>query len=974
MRYFAGCIIGLLSFAGWLYAQTDWSDVELQQLGSHLKTTYQQHGTRSSMTGFPSTGVVRVVTVLVDFPADEDSTTTGTGKMLMYPDSHEDHDQAWFARQLHQLASYYDAVSYGQLQLNAPEFLLEDNLFPRSGNPYTLPQPMAYYAEQAEDDPNPTRLVELFQDAIVALDADPAMDFNLAPERTAYLIVHAGSNVATDIMGDTPNDIPSAFISSGDLLHVLGTDHLLTDDGVPIFGGGIVAETNSQDNIIIDNLGNWAAIFARQLGLPDLYDTETGDTRVGMWDLLDFGQWNYKGFSPAFLSAWCRVQLGWVTPQVADVGEQTYTLRAAEQYPDVLKIPITDREYYLIENRQRDANGNGFFDAGEYDYSIPGSGLLIWHIDENVIAANLANNRVNVDPHRKGIDLEEADGIQDFDDFEGDYFAYGFYKDAFFAGNNDRFDHDSTPNSRSNGGATTGITIFNISEPGAEMSLTVNRGLWLNLPRELPPSEYAIFDGDRTLFFPVGADGLLDIAIMPSSLDPLETISTELHALMFAPLGVASSTHGELETVVFAAQNLSNQSVLCQISRGSVPQPDQLVFYTAASGWTISHQPLWYPGNHAESNAAVLFGETNGIETRLVSVSVPSHSAIEVYRTRRQIEQLAFDQNLLAILSSEADQSYLTVLDADHRIRWELPLLEEPIRKADVVMTPQYCFVGVNQHLYSITLEGQLVAAFRTHTADIQGLAVGYDARGNPILWVNESGQTLSKWTAHGTPYAGFPQVVMDSTEIMPHKTENMLIFDRDGDDEMDVVAAMNDGNLYGWQADGSRMAGFPLAIPQNTQSIELVDVDQDSNLEISINGASFIPQLLDGMLSGADKVMWSGYRGGWQRTGVVQPDQGAQTPAEALSIEALYTYPNPATQIGVTRIYYQLTTDATIHINIFDLAGDLIAELTDQGYAPMHQTPWDISNIATGVYICRLEAVSAQGSDVKFHKIAIIK
>ncbi len=48
-----------------------------------------------------------------------------------------------------------------------------------------------------------------------------------------------------------------------------------------------------------------------------------------------------------------------------------------------------------------------------------GSGILIWHIDENVINANFTvnfdRNYVNSNALHKGVDLEEADGIQHSD-------------------------------------------------------------------------------------------------------------------------------------------------------------------------------------------------------------------------------------------------------------------------------------------------------------------------------------------------------------------------------------------------------------------------------------------------------------------------------------------------------------------------------------------------------------------------------
>ena len=48
-----------------------------------------------------------------------------------------------------------------------------------------------------------------------------------------------------------------------------------------------------------------------------------------------------------------------------------------------------------------------------YNLGLPGSGLLIWHIDENKIRQGIASFSINNEKDNRGIDLEEADGAQD---------------------------------------------------------------------------------------------------------------------------------------------------------------------------------------------------------------------------------------------------------------------------------------------------------------------------------------------------------------------------------------------------------------------------------------------------------------------------------------------------------------------------------------------------------------------------------
>ena len=115
----------------------------------------------------------------------------------------------------------------------------------------------------------------------------------------------------------------------------------------------------------------------------------------------------------------------------------------------ILKIPINESEYFLIENRNNwfrkgvdidsarlavwektkiypsyidvlfDSTGINKNEYGvvtainNYNMGMPASGFLIWHIDEDRISNSINTYKINHDKLSKGIDLEEADGAQD---------------------------------------------------------------------------------------------------------------------------------------------------------------------------------------------------------------------------------------------------------------------------------------------------------------------------------------------------------------------------------------------------------------------------------------------------------------------------------------------------------------------------------------------------------------------------------
>lgn len=137
------------------------------------------------------------------------------------------------------------------------------------------------------------------------------------------------------------------------------------------------------------------------LGLPDLYDTRQSRAGIGGWGLMGTGAWGGDGLQPASPSwpcAWSRDQLGWC--DVADVRQDGDVTLAVG---DVLRVRDPDQpagESWLIENRLR---------VG-FDASLPAGGLLVWHIDDQVIADTRHLNEVNAGPVL-GVALEQADGF-----------------------------------------------------------------------------------------------------------------------------------------------------------------------------------------------------------------------------------------------------------------------------------------------------------------------------------------------------------------------------------------------------------------------------------------------------------------------------------------------------------------------------------------------------------------------------------
>ncbi len=140
--------------------------------------------------------------------------------------------------------------------------------------------------------------------------------------------------------------------------------------------------------------------FSHCLGLPDLYDTSTYPVNFGMgeWDLLDGGSYNGPnglGWVPAGYSCYERWYAGWMKPS-----EMKKSRRISRQKPLNEKgqcyIIYNDNnrdEYYILENRNKT----------EWDAYLPGSGLLIVHVDydENQWINNSVNTNDSYQDHER---------------------------------------------------------------------------------------------------------------------------------------------------------------------------------------------------------------------------------------------------------------------------------------------------------------------------------------------------------------------------------------------------------------------------------------------------------------------------------------------------------------------------------------------------------------------------------------------
>jgi hypothetical protein len=257
-----------------------------------------------------------------------------------------------------------------------------------------------------------------------------------------------------------------------------------------------VPETISQDidsvpegdKTFVSNYGFINAVmvheFGHSIGFADLYNTMNNSPQVGYYDIMDSGgapligadlddtiYW-LEGIYPALPGSWSRImafeddyRARGILKDITefDLTEPINVLPSSKVFDAnalndstayIVKIPLNDTEYLLIENRQIDPDGDGGnvvmtsnddrvilyptyplpnpdnSNNYEYDFLLPGftrpdqadeytlnygGGLLVWHIDDAILAENdnYINNTVNIRHSNRAVKIIEADNIDD---------------------------------------------------------------------------------------------------------------------------------------------------------------------------------------------------------------------------------------------------------------------------------------------------------------------------------------------------------------------------------------------------------------------------------------------------------------------------------------------------------------------------------------------------------------------------------
>ena len=957
---------------------------------------------------------LKICALRVQFQKDNNELTTGDGQFMIdttttdpYAIDPAPHDKQYFQDQITAAANYFDAVSKGRLTVVG-------DVFPKEAKAaFTLNKPMGDYNPNTTDEEINKGISRLFVDAVKAADrSGEDIDFS---KYDLVVIFHAG--VGRDVALDfdpTPQDIPSLFLNDRFFKKTLGD----TFDGIAVNNGSfkihqgiLLPETENQEGHAIALTGFLVSNIGSYLGLYDLFSPTTQRSGVGRFGLMDAGLLNLNGLVPAPPGAFSRMLLGWDRPVTINTPQTNIPVarlfaQNPSSTPTLYKVPINDDEYYLIECRgepnvnidslyQTLYTDNGpaptymqvlktFFPdqiefgpsgvltkVADYDLGLPGSGILIWHIDERIIREKGAENKINDDPEQRGVDIEEADASQDIGQNyslldAGYQTELGWFADFWFKNRppyiknfelyTNEFSSTSHPATLSNRDhAFTHIKLYDfsdnigdvmhfsftgeMSESGFPLKLNNNGKItqWIGY-RDMNNVTYFYLGDQNGNVFSIRRNSENGLPVMqPVRTDtssPVRKLSV-INGDGFSKLAIAYQTKIVVTPYNYILGEMSPSSIFewqasAPIVAGPVSYDDRM--------YVVCANDSLYEFQIAKDKLELLSQKAGFGHFRDLAM-MPAAEIPKKLLKRDSVLTLGVSEDVspngrFFALTKEDSQAVVNIIPSEHTKPFVLP--QSPVGHFALANLtegeiPEFVF-NAKQKIYAYNFNGTLVTQF-------------------PLTPVLDTGDALV-----GTP----------------------LIADLNGDGKAEMITVTKRGVVLALDLNNRLLANFPLSAGGNvTLSPILIQWDDDNAAELGVVTDSGRIYLWNVDGSSVDGILWG--QADLDGTGnkifrVLSP--GKPAPIESkdlLPANRVYNYPNP-NQGDFTTIRFYLTATADVDIRIFDLSGNWVVGFNLPGKANTdNEVRWDVSKVASGVYLCQVEAKAGGKTQRRLFKIMVV-
>ncbi len=736
---------------------------------------------------------------------------------------------------------------------------------------------------------------------------------------------------------------------------------------------------------------------------------------------------NFEGTFPAFPGAWSRSipfeesfrQRG-ILKDISefDPNRKINILPIATEYNEALmndstayfvKIPINQSEYIILENRQTDPDGDGgsylwsnsegtvilhpTYPAPnpdnsnnyEYDFLLPGwidqdfrnygGGLLIWHIDEKILAENnnYENNTINVYHAHRAVKIIEADNIDDIGNPYSMFWkgtAYEpFYKyrpiidsEGYFTG----WDDETLVNA--NGQVEFIGEIFN-----DELSATSSPALMTNNDE---PSMFSIYDISSYSIEP-NVQRSMSFKFGTNLFDKTDKI---VEADSITALGSIGSLYGFPSFPM-----LSNENVNFFSHIGNIWQDN---FGVNIPLQNISSNSILPVDTNSDDNDEFLFIADNSI-TSITPEHQESYSySSEIFDTPMYIEdkdilvvscteKLYVGESELSISESRLAYNGSIIATSSDRVYFIDPLapsLQNYVQIPDLTsQNIPICYEDNDPEKNAVFIQNSLGDIFKIQNMEAEKLfslypytskkptqlALGELDNSSQVYLVFGASDKIFALSLGGTLREGFP-AYLENRSIIPNRFPRIIKFN---ENPMILIEELNGGFLAIDNEANFRIANsFYWCKNEIQDQFYWDDIDQKLFYIYSDNSFNLYSSYIENV--NEDPIIWNGYR---NRSYSLYEGEIDYDTSISAKLDA-YAFPNPAKN-GEIRIRINNASNK-IELKIFDIAGNMLLNTNILKEANNIQDfRWNTKNIASGVYF----AIIKSGNEKKKITFAIV-
>ena len=900
-------------------------------------------------------GGLKIALIRISFEKGDFPGFTGDGDFLMSPTDicgdyiidPPPHNKNYFNSHLRAVNNYFRTVSHNIFGID----LDESNIYPASNDSsYQLTRSMNYYNELGMEIEHEKRITTLLKDAIEKAYEVDQIDFN---NYDLIAVIHPGlgQDFKLPFLDPTPEDIPSTFVDSRmiekyfDKPLVVGNSTvnngliLPESQNHPLMDPSIFSALSNPCDIQYSITGTWALMIGFAVGLPPLWNIDTGESGIGIFGLMDQGSNNGRGMIPSIPNPWTRIHAGWENPTEYS-SPQTIKLTNLKKN-SIAKIFLNDSEYFLIENRNNwfrqgvdidsarlavwektkiypsyidvlfDSSGVIKNEYGvvtkinNYNMGMPASGFLIWHIDESRISRNINSYKINYDKLAKGIDLEEADGAQDIGYVSNLLTdpSSGYWGDMWFNSNNQyfrsntinnlEFSNYTFPNTQTNDYYISSIRLDNFSKPDTsssfDLSYSSNRKFFTEKNKSI------LFQWD------VDNDGILD----------------------FIGSGDSLWWSKDLEILNQFKKTLSDDVQLCVVKK-SEPLSLALIERTRTT-YIVS----WYNFDSKIENFIKSW-----------DVEIASNDEIILLGAEGGIIYIEQSHQFFKIDTNGA----LRLQSAPELTEFYGPDSSKINLSVDNLMN--YNFLPKNNSFKSFSLADLDL----DNSIDI----IGIDTTGN-----------IYAFDINFKKKNGFP--------VAASALGTVLVSDITGDIYPEIIFEQTDRSMIVMDNNGREVSSSSLPVNSHLQSI---GVYKNKKAIILSNHLEFFKESKGSV--GYNE--WTYQYGSPDFSRSVKINiSGNVDIAKLLNKDLTYAYPNPSYGENIT-IRLNVGKYETIEVDIYDIAGFKETSLSklpsenSSGFESVVEIPWNIQSVESGIYFAKVKVYGKTGFDQKLIKMSVIK